>query len=154
MIRRARFAPLLCTFAWIAAASMPALASDRWPVPVNETWRTECGACHVPYPPGRLPARSWRAVMDGLSRHFGTDASLDPQAAAEVAGFLEQHAGRDPGGPTLLRVTETRWFLREHRKVSPEVWRKPPVGSPANCAACHPAAERGEYDDDTVRLPR
>ncbi len=108
MTRRARLAPVPWALVCIAAASAPAFADDEWPAPVDETWRTECGASPVPNPPGRLPARSWRAVVEGLSRHFGTDASLEPQAAAEVAAFLEQHAGRDRGGPTLLRVTETR----------------------------------------------
>jgi hypothetical protein len=92
--------------------------------------------------------------MSGLNQHFGTDASLDPQAAAEVAAFLERHAGRDRGGSATLRLTETRWFGREHRKVPAAVWRRPAVKSAANCGACHPAAERGDYDDDTVRVPQ
>jgi hypothetical protein len=129
-------------------------ADDGATMPVNETWRTECGACHVPYPPRRLPARSWRGIMSSLDRHFGTDASMDPKASAEVATFLERHAGRDRGGPATLRITETPWFRREHREVPATAWRRPDVKSAANCAACHPGAERGQYDDDTVRLPR
>jgi hypothetical protein len=92
--------------------------------------------------------------MNGLDRHFGTDASLDPGVAAEVASFLERHAGRDRGGPATTRITETPWFRREHREVPAAVWSRPEVKSPANCAACHPAAERGDYDDDRVRVPR
>lgn len=132
----------------------PAEADDGLPAAVNATWHTECGACHVPYPPKLLPARSWREVMGGLDRHFGTDASLDPTAAAGVAAFLEQHAGRDRGEPPTIRITETAWFRRKHRKVSPVVWRRAEVRSPANCAACHPAAGRGGYDEHAVRLPR
>jgi hypothetical protein len=153
---RRRRAGRAALFGLLAALMVPvaAAADDRGPAPSNETWATECSACHVAYPPRRLPARSWRAVMDGLARHFGTDASLDPQAVAEVAAFLERHAGRDRGEPLTLRLTETAWFRREHRKIEPAMWRRPEVRSPANCAACHPGAQRGAYDDDTVRLPR
>lgn len=143
------------TLAALAATAPLLAAADDWDrLPVNETWTTECGACHVAYPPRALPARSWRALMDGLDRHFGTDASLDPRAAAEVRAFLERHAGRDPGGPRTIRVTETRWFRHEHDEIPPAVWRRPAVKSPANCGACHRGAEQGVFDDDAVRIPR
>ena len=32
----------------------------------NVNWRTECGECHLAYPPAMLPAASWQAVMGGL----------------------------------------------------------------------------------------
>jgi hypothetical protein len=135
-------------------ATGPARADDRFALPANETWKKECGTCHLPYPPQLLPARSWQAVMAGLDRHFGSDASLDPKVAAEVAAVLARHAGRDRGGPTAIRITETSWFRREHQEVPPAVWRRAEVKSPANCAACHAAAERGDFDEDAVRLPR
>ena len=34
----------------------------------NAAWKSECGSCHVAYPPGLLPAASWRAIMAGLDR--------------------------------------------------------------------------------------
>jgi hypothetical protein len=92
--------------------------------------------------------------MSGLDKHFGTDASLDPGAAAEIAAFLERHAGRDRAATTSLRITDTPWFQRKHRKISDPVWARPAIKSPAHCAACHAGAERGDYDDDTVRIPR
>lgn len=33
---------------------------------------------------------SWRAVMRGLGRHFGSDASLDAAKAGEIGTFLGQ----------------------------------------------------------------
>jgi hypothetical protein len=143
--------------ATLAALAVTAAAgrADRAAAPPHPAWKVECGTCHLAYPPALLPARSWRAIMGGLDRHFGTDASLDPAAAAEVAAFLERPAGRDAGGAApIQRITETPWFRREHRKIPAAVWARPAVKSAANCAACHPGAERGQFDDDTAVVPR
>jgi cytochrome c553 len=131
-----------------------ARADGRLAVPANATWKTECGACHLAYPPQLLPARSWQAIMGSLDKHFGTDASLDPNTAAQVRSFLEQYAGRDRGVTATTRITDTAWFRHEHREVPAAVWTHAGVKSPANCAACHRAAESGDYDEHGVRLPR
>lgn len=70
-------------------------------------YRTECGDCHLAFPPALLPAGSWRAVMAGLEDHFGDNAELDPTTAREITGFLVQQAagpgsgeyGSGPGAP-------------------------------------------------------
>jgi len=123
----------------------------------NETWAAECGSCHLAFPPDMLPAPAWRRMMAGLDRHFGTDASVDARAAAEIGAFLERNAGRGRkrgGDSGTLRITETRWFVRKHDEVSPAVWKNPRVKTPANCGACHAGAERGNFDDDDVRVSR
>ncbi len=144
--------------ALVSVQPAPSVAADeRLVVPRNDTWKTECGACHLAYPPQLLPARSWRAIMQGLDKHFATDASLDPATARGVQAFLEQHAGRDRGGPEAsapIRITDTGWFRREHRKIPAASWAHPDVRSRANCPACHRAAERGDFDEHSVRLPR
>lgn len=119
-------------------------------------WKAECGSCHIAYPPSLLPAESWRAVMAKLDKHFGVDASVDAKTAEEIGGFLEQNAGRSRGtsAKPTLRITETRWFLREHDEVGAAVWKNPKVKTPANCAACHVGAEQGHFDEHSVRLPR
>ena len=124
--------------------------------PRNDTWNSECGACHVAYPPRLLPAAAWRGIMERLDRHFGADASLDAKTAAEITAFLAANAGSDRVGPAATapaRITETPWFRRKHRKLPDSAWIRPAVKSRANCPACHPAAERGDYDD-AVRVPR
>jgi hypothetical protein len=124
----------------------------------NAVWRTECGACHVPYPPSLLSAQQWRAHMGSLQRHFGSDASVDAAAAAEIGAFLERGAGRDRGGAPATaeppRVTRTSWFLQEHREVRAADCTSAAVKSAANCGACHPGADRGSFDEHTVRIPR
>jgi nitrate/TMAO reductase-like tetraheme cytochrome c subunit len=127
----------------------------------NAKWKAECGACHVAYPPNLLPAESWRALMSGLDKHFGSDASLDAATAREISSFLEQNAG---GGKfasqmsvsrskPVLRITETRWFRNKHDEVSQRDWDNPKVKSPANCTACHGQAESGNYSEHSVRIP-
>ena len=129
----------------------------RRAVPTNAVWQAECGSCHVAFPPRLLPAASWREMMSGLDKHFGTDASLEPAVAQEIAAFLEQHASKrkqDPVAKPLLRISETRWFVREHDEVPQRVWKNPLVKSPANCAACHTLAESGKYGERDIRMPK
>lgn len=123
----------------------------------NETWKAECGSCHVAYPPQLLPAPSWRALMGGLDKHFGTDASLDPKTAAEIGAFLDKHAARarsTTADKPLLRITESAWFKHEHDEVAAATWKSPKVNSPANCAACHRRAESGDYGERSLRIPK
>jgi hypothetical protein len=122
----------------------------------HPAWQAECGGCHVAYPPQLLPARSWRALMSGLDNHFGTDASLDPQAAADIGAFLERHAGRDPtpAAAPVLRITETAWFVREHGEVPARVWQSTKVASRSNCTACHVKADQGSYGEDSLFIPK
>ena len=123
----------------------------------NKTWKAECGSCHLAYPPKLLPAPAWRRMMAGLTKHFDTDASVDARAAAEIGAFLERNAGRgrkrgiDDG---TLRITETPWFVHKHDEVPASAWNKPQVKTAANCGSCHLGAERGDFDDDSVRMPR
>jgi len=122
----------------------------------NATYRAECGSCHIPYPPQLLPKESWRAVMAGLPKHFGSDASVDAKIAKEIESYLTANAARKGGAaaaPPPLRITETRWFRHEHDEVPARVWKNPAVKSPSNCGACHTGAERGDFSEHNVRLP-
>ena len=140
-------------------SSSGALAGGpKLPVATNAAWQSECATCHVAYPPGLLPAASWRAVMAGLDRHFGSDATIDAATAAAVEAFLVANAGRDrsphaSAGP-ILRITETRWFVHEHNEIAPATWRSPAVRGAANCGACHLNADSGRFSEREVRIPR
>lgn len=128
-------------------ALAPAFADEgEWVPPVRhaETLK-ECGECHMAFQPALLPAGSWRAIMGNLSDHFGEDASLPPATAASIEHYLVAGAGR--GDPSLLRITEQRWWRHEH-DFSPGRFARPEVRSKINCAACHQGAENGYYEDD------
>lgn len=137
------------------------------PIVANGQWETECGACHLAYPPGLLPARSWQAVMNGLERHFGDNATLDPATRADIERFLVANAADRngsrrgakvaasvPADATPLRITATRWFEAKHDEIAAAVWQRPAVGSQSNCGACHRAAARGDFSERSIAIPR
>ena len=138
------------------AATAQADGGRQMPADVPAAYTQECAACHLAYPPGLLPARSWGRLMGGLDRHYGTDASLDGKALQQINAWLQAHAGtykRVVEEPPQDRITRSAWFERKHRKIDAAVWKLPSVKSAANCAACHTGAESGRYDDDNLRLP-
>lgn len=152
-----------------ASATSGALADAPRPGADDSRWRAECGACHAPFPPALLTAPAWRQVMVALDRHYGTDASIDAATAREIAAFLARNAGdgrraappalaeiatRGSASPPLPRIADSPWFAREHRKVPASTIARRDVGSLTNCGACHPAADRGEFSERAVRVPR
>lgn len=125
--------------------------------PLLPAYQQECGACHVAYPPGMLPAASWQRLMGNLPRHFGTDASLDAPAQKDVAAWIVANAGtyrRVREEPPQDRITRSAWFIRKHDEISAAAWKVPAVKSAANCVACHPQAEKGNFNEHDVRIPR
>lgn len=131
-------------------------ASERMlTTPMNAPWRAECGSCHVPYPPQLLPAQSWRAIMNGLDRHFGTDASVDAKTRDEIASFLDRNAGTNrhaSAEPAPLRITQTRWFLHEHSEIPDRL--RSGYKTLSDCAQCHRNAASGDFGERTLQLAR
>jgi hypothetical protein len=147
------------TLALIAllGVALPALA-DRLPLPANTpaSFKAECASCHLPYPPALLAANDWRRIMAGLDRHFGSDATVDPQKRQEITAFLERHAG-DPGrlgnAGNPPRITQTQRFVRKHHEIPARFWRDPRVKSAANCEACHRGAANGNFGEHDIAIP-
>lgn len=132
-------------------------SGNLMPAKISPKYQQECAACHLAYPPGLLPARSWTRVMNNLESHYGSDASIDSATVKELTIWLTAHAGtykRVRAEPKDDRLTESDWFIRKHRKIENEVWLRDSIKSKANCAACHLSAERGNYDDDEVVIPK
>lgn len=141
----------------LALAGLAAADGRFMTVPVLPLYKQECAACHMAYPPGLLPAASWRRLMSGLEKHFGTDAALEPAQVQQVSAWLQANAGthkRVREAPLEDRITRSAWFVREHREVEPAVWRRASVKSAAQCTACHAQAEQGRFDEHEVRIPR
>lgn len=134
--------------------SSTAWGDGKLTVPDNPKWQEECGSCHVAYPPQLLTAANWQQVMQKLGKHFGANAELDARDAQEISAFLQRHAGRGSNhAASSLRITDTRWFKREHDEVSNKAWADPAIGSRANCTACHVKAEQGDWSERSIRMP-
>ncbi|MEO5363709.1 MAG: diheme cytochrome c [Magnetococcus sp. DMHC-8] len=133
----------------------------------NRLYSTECGACHFAYQPGLLPVRSWEKLLAGLGEHFGENAEVTPTTYTALREYLTGHAadrvdyGRSrkinasiPDGEKPIRVTETRYFQKEHRELSPPMREKnPQIGSLSRCETCHTQAEQGSFHEHEVRMP-
>jgi hypothetical protein len=135
-----------------------ATLADRMPIPTNEpkSFKTECGSCHLPFPPSLLTAPDWRRVMAGLDKHYGDNAGLDDATRKQIENFLVGNAGterRQSGAGDPPRLTATVWFKRKHDEVPAAIWRDARVKSAANCSACHSRAEQGSFREREIVMP-
>jgi Dihaem cytochrome c len=125
--------------ALMIACSGAVAAEDVWqPREANPVWQSECGSCHMAFPPALLSKSDWHLMMQGLDKHFGVNASLDTKSSDEITAFLERNAGSSWGGHSAdsQRITETSWFVKRH-KSSIRMFMRGQVKSLADCMACH-----------------
>jgi hypothetical protein len=127
----------------VACAQATVARDNVWkPAQDNATWRTECGACHLAFPPALLSVDDWLDLMSNLDKHFGVDASLEPQTKAEISNYLKQQgtsnrlfASRD----AVPRITTSERFVGKHRSAI-RLWQKGQIKSLADCESCHKEA--------------
>lgn len=138
--------------------SANALADVNVPrVKIPEKVQAECASCHMVYQPSLLPQESWVRIMNSLGKHYGVDASLDPQSTKEITKWLTDNSGasrKTSIAPPNDRITESSWFVKKHREIDPKTWSNPKVKSKSNCMACHTTADKGNYNEDFVRIPK
>jgi mono/diheme cytochrome c family protein len=137
------------------AIAGPAQAERSLAVAPNAKYQQECTSCHMAYPPGLLSAASWTRIMGSLGKHYGTDASLDPDSTQEILVWLKSHAEKYAREePAQDRISKSRWFVRQHDEVSAATFKRASVGSAANCSACHADAAKGDFNEHAVHSPR
>ena len=146
---------LICSFAILLTS--PAFPA-KMPIPSDmpKAYDAECASCHMPYPPGLLSEQSWQNVMNSLSKHFGTDASIDEKDKTEITNWLKKYAATRQKYSELApgnRITKTTWFIRKHDEIKADVWKRPTIKSPANCGACHAGAAEGIFSEKNVSIP-
>ena len=124
--------------------------------PVNNAlYQKECASCHFGYQPALLNKASWEKVMENLSDHFGTDASLGKVEREQIVNYLVNHAGsgKITANNTSMQITKSAYFMKEHRKIPAHLIEQKEVGSLANCLACHTTAEKGNYSKRAIVIP-
>jgi cytochrome b len=132
--------------------------------PLDPTYAQECGSCHMAYPPSLAPSARWIAILANLSDHFGEDASLKPDVAAQIHAYLTMNAaekwdtraahefqGSNPRDP--LRLTAAPFWIRMHRGIPESVFTSRAVGARGACEKCHSDALTGRFDPQDIHIP-
>ena len=133
----------------------------------NKQYLSECSACHMAYPPGLLPARSWQKLMGNLSNHFGDDASMAAATQQALTEYLLANAADNsdyrrsrriarsiPADAAPLRISEVPYIQGKHDEIPARyIGGNPQVRSLSNCAACHVDAAQGNFSEHGVRIP-
>ena len=132
--------------------AIPALAADA-------SWTTECKDCHLAYHPSLLPARSWSALFDGQTDHFGEDLGLDQDVVAHLRAFAVAHSAEHhesnaawhidrsvPANEAPTRITDTRYWKHEHEDLRDELKRV----SGFDCGGCHVDAVDGTFQPGAI----
>ena len=125
--------------------------------PPPAVYTQECGSCHLAFPPNLLAKASWQRVMNGLDKHYGSDASLDAATQKQIDTWLQTYGGQGKRAreePPQDRITRSAWFERKHREVSVATFKRASIKSPANCTACHRDAAQGDFEEDRLRIPK
>ncbi len=122
----------------LLAANLAYAETGKLPVSNENRWKSECGSCHIAYPPQLMSTENWQGLMGSLDKHFGSDATLDPKVNKDILGFLKRNAGSgELYSSTSLRISDTPWFKREHHVIAAKEWSNSNVKSRSNCESCH-----------------
>ena len=129
----------------IAVAVSTSARAETFPVIKNQTVLSECGDCHMAFPPQTLPKALWTKIMSNLSDHFGEDASIDPAIIPEILAYHVQNASdvsnvraavKWRSNAKFTRIIDAPRFKKKHKGCD-VVWSHEKVKSPSNCLACH-----------------
>ena len=133
----------------------------------NELYLKECGSCHFAFQPGLLPKRSWTKMMNNLSDHFGSDATLEPEDHKALLVYLTDNAAENAVkykrsrkilksiavDSTPAKITDVPYFVRKHRRIPKKMIMQEEVGTLSNCTACHTTASKGVYSERAIKIP-
>ena len=146
----------LCALAFLVAA--PSAWADNFrSAPAPAVYTQECAGCHMAYPASLLPKASWSRIMTGLDKHYGSDATLDEASLKQISAYLQANAATNrkvSQEPPKDRITQSAWFVRKHDEVSAATFKRASIKSASNCMACHPAADKGDFNEDRVKIPK
>jgi cytochrome b len=150
---------IVCTWIVRAGERIPPLGLPE--MPINETYQSDCGACHDAFHPSLLPRSSWQSLMDHLDKHFGEDASLPADEATQITHYLtaysaeawDTEAGRRIAAVSAadpLRITASPHWQRKHHWLPASAFSADNVKTKSHCSACHSDAESGRFADQEI----
>ncbi len=141
-------------------------SSVRMAANENKLYKEECGSCHLAYPAALLPKKSWDKIMNNLENHFDENAELEQGDRLAIQKYLANNALsknrlnslskmlRNFPANTPTRITKLPYFVRKHDEIPTRmVKNNPKVKSFSQCDRCHSGAERGNFDEDGVKIP-
>ena len=130
------------------------------PIPAFTPYTQQCNVCHFAYPPGMLPAGSWKKLLDDMPQHFTGQVMINVDTQNEISQWLQANAGTFAPvaeEPPQNRITQSVWWKKIHlnnSKLPATVWKKPTVAKGSSCVTCHQTAAKGEYNAKTVQVPK
>ncbi|MCI0500587.1 MAG: diheme cytochrome c [Epsilonproteobacteria bacterium] len=126
----------------------------RMPKTTNSLYQKECGSCHMVFLPSMLNQDGWKKMMSTLENHFKTDASLDSQDTKKITEYLVQNSSNNLRNPqVVIAISQMPWFVKEHRRISQKTLSHEKIKTISNCVACHTQALKGDYDEDSIKIP-
>lgn len=143
-------------------------AEQKEVAPVNNAlYLKECGSCHFAYQPGLLPENAWSKMMNNLSNHFNTDASLAQEDFVSISNYLTQNSAEKnmdykrssrivnslKGREIPDSISKTPYMIQKHHEIRPNLITQKEVKGIFNCMACHTTADKGIYNERDIRIP-
>lgn len=119
--------------------------AETFPVIKDKIVLSECGDCHMAFPPETLSTVAWTKIINGLEDHFGEDASLDAATTAHILDFHLKNSNDVTNVRAskkwrmsfpVMRIVDANRFIKKHKGCE-AAWVHKDVGSKANCLACH-----------------
>lgn len=133
---------------------------------INEDFESECGSCHITYPPYLLPKKSWEIMMSDLENHFGDDASIDKETNFIISKFLEKRSAENSTkeaafkilhtlkNTNTIAISKTPYWEKRHKEIDEKVFLDKKIKSKANCNACHKDIEYGLIENNLIKIPK
>lgn len=131
--------------------------------PGSVQYRTECGSCHIAYPPRFLGKSSWQRLMSELDNHFGESAELERAERDAISLYLSKYGSssrwyqfwkNNDKKSVPTRITETPAFRHEHDEIPFRlIENNTQIQSLSQCGSCHLNADKGSFNEHQIRIP-
>lgn len=142
---------------FISLSLVACIYADGFSMPkaTNPLYQKECASCHMAFQPSLLNQNSWTKMMSNLPNHFGVDASLEKVDEQAIKKYLIDNSKNRLKNPNNeIAITKMPWFTHEHNRFKEKANKNPKIKTLSNCMACHIHADKNDYDEDNVRIPK